>query len=232
MQRYFALDKNLTLRESDYHHIKNVMRMKVGEIIEVVYENIVYTCKVDPIKKELNIIDEKKSDKKNKEVVIAFSLLKEQKLDYLLQKSTECGASSFIPLITNRTIIKTDKSKENKKIDRWQRIIKEASEQCFRTDIPSISNVKKINELISVEADLKVLCTLNEKSKNLKKVLQKNNKCDKIIIVIGPEGGFDKKEETLLLDNGFVSVTLGENVLRAETAPVVVLSMINYEFGR
>ena len=232
MQRYFALDKNLTLRDSDYHHIKNVMRMKVGEIVEVVYDNTVYTCKVDPIKKELFVINEKVGNKKDKEIVIAFSLLKEQKLDYLLQKSTECGASSFIPLMTNRSIIKNDASKENKKIDRWQRIVKEASEQSFRVDIPTISNVKKINELIKEEADLKILCTLNEKSKNLKKVLQKNNKCDKIIIVIGPEGGFDEKEETMLLDSGFISVTLGENVLRAETAPVVVLSMINYEFGR
>ena len=90
----------------------------------------------------------------------------------------------------------------------------------------------KLDELINYDADLKILFTLNEKTKNIKKILEKNNKCDKILIVIGPEGGFIKKEEELLIDNGFFSCKMGDNVLRSETAPVVAISMINYEFMR
>lgn len=83
-----------------------------------------------------------------------------------------------------------------------------------------------------MDYDLKLLCSLNKNTKNIKKVLQKNNKCVKILLVVGPEGGFDQNEEEYLIRNGFISISLGNNVLRAETAPVVALSMINYEFMR
>lgn len=232
MQRYFAKDESLTLNDSDYHHIKKVMRMKTGDVYEVVYDNVVYKCKITDNDFSYEILEKYKVESSKREIIIAFSLLKEQKLDYVLQKGTETGASSFIPLITKRSVIKFDKGKEISKLKRWNTIAKEASEQCFRPDIPEIKNVMTIDELINVSADLKILLTLNEKSKNIKKVLQKNNKCDKIIIVIGPEGGFEDVEEKKLIENGFVSVTLGKNVLRAETAPIVALSMINYEFMR
>ena len=76
------------------------------------------------------------------------------------------------------------------------------------------------------------MCSLNKNTKNIKKVLQKNDKCVKILLVVGPEGGFDPMEEEYLLENGFTSVSLGNTVLRAETAPVTALSMIKYEFMR
>ena len=79
---------------------------------------------------------------------------------------------------------------------------------------------------------MKLLCSLNKNTKKIKKILQKNNKCDKILLVVGPEGGFDPLEEDFLIENGFISVTLGNTVLRAETAAVVALSIINYELGR
>ena len=134
--------------------------------------------------------------------------------------------------MSKRSIIKFDFKKEDSKIDRWNKILKEASEQCFRVDVPNISNVLTLNELSKCKADLKILLTLNEKTKNIKKVIEQNKKCDKIIIVVGPEGGFEKSEENLLMDNGFISTSLGKNVLRAETAPVAVVSMIKYEFMR
>ena len=89
-----------------------------------------------------------------------------------------------------------------------------------------------MKNLVNLDYDLKLVCSLNKNTKNIKKILEKNNKCVKILLVVGPEGGFDPLEEEYLLENGFISVSLGENVLRAETAPVVALSMINYEFMR
>ena len=85
---------------------------------------------------------------------------------------------------------------------------------------------------INLDFDLKLICSLNENTENIKKVLQKNNKYDKILLVVGPEGGFDLKEENLLIQNGFKSISLGDTVLRAETAPIVASSMINYELMR
>lgn len=234
MQRYFAKDKNLNLYDSDYHHIKNVMRMKKGEIIEVVYDDTLYICKLTSISNisSFDILEEKKLISKKVKIISAFALLKEQKLDYLLQKSTEVGIDYFIPLKTSRSIIKYDEKKDSKKIDRWKRIIKEASEQCFRSNMPIINDVISLKELVNFNADLKLLCTLNEKSENIKKILQNNTKCDTILIVTGPEGGFSKEEEELLIKNGFYSTLIGNNVLRSETAPIVCASIINYEFKR
>lgn len=233
MQRYFAKNDKLELEDSDYHHIKNVMRMKQNDIIEVIYDESIYTCKLTNVKDiSFEIIKKETLNINGPKIIVAFSLLKEQKLDYLFQKTTEIGAYKFIPLMTKRSIIKLDKKDEQKKIVRWNKIIKEASEQSFRAYIPTIDNVIDIKYLGNQNADLKILFTVNEKSKNIKKVLQNCDKCDTILIVVGPEGGFDKTEEEYLINNGFISTTLGDTVLRAETAPVVALGMINYEFMR
>ena len=233
MQQYFAKNKSLELEESDYHHIKNVMRMKTGDLIKIVYDNIFYTCKLNVNKDvDIEVISEEKKNLNKVKIISAFSLIKEQKLDYLLQKGTEVGIDHFIPINTKRSIIKIDNKKDNKKKERWTRILKEASEQSFRSNIPIIENVLELNDLIKIEADLKLICSLNEKTENIKKVLEKNNKCDTILIVTGPEGGFELNEEKKLMENGFIPISLGNNVLRAETAPIVCASMINYEFMR
>ena len=233
MQQYFAKNKNLELEESDYHHIKNVMRMKTGDLIKIVYDNIFYTCKLSVNKNvDIEVLNEEQKENNKVKIISAFSLIKEQKLDYLLQKGTEVGIDHFIPINTKRSIIKIDNKKDNKKKERWTRILKEASEQSFRSNIPVIENVLELSDLIKIEADLKLICSLNEKTENIKKVLEKNNKYDTILIVTGPEGGFELNEEKKLMENGFIPVSLGNNVLRAETAPIVCASMINYEFMR
>ena len=234
MQQYFAKNKNLELEDSDYNHIKKVMRMKKGDMIKVVYDKIIYTCKLTSVlnKVTFDVIEKEKKDDKEVNVTIAFALIKEQRLNYLLQKTTELGANCLIPIVTKRSVVKIDKNKEDIKLQRWQKICKEASEQSFRNKIPKLNVILNLKDLLSLDYDLKLLCSLNKNTKNIKKVLQKNNKCVKILLVVGPEGGFDPKEEELLVKNGFISVSLGENVLRAETAPVVALSMINYEFMR
>ncbi len=234
MQQYFAKNKNLELEESDYHHIKNVMRMKKGDIIKVVYDNVIYDCKLTEIsnKSMFEIINQNISENSNVKVDLAFSLIKEQKLNYLLQKTTELGVNKLIPLNTKRSVVKIDNKKENTKIGRWHKICKEASEQAFRCDVPEVIKISNLKDIVNLDYDLKLLCSLNKNTKNIKKVLQKNNKCVKILLVVGPEGGFDPKEEEFLLENNFISVSLGCNVLRAETAPVAAISMIKYEFMR
>lgn len=229
MQRYFAIDKDLNLRQTDYHHIKNVMRMKDEDIIEVVYNSTVYKCKVFPNKKRIEVVEEEKMIDNLPNVTICFPILKEQKIDYILQKATEVGAKNFILFDSKRSVVKIDKSSALKKITRWETICKEASEQSFRITIPSILGIFNIKEISKLDYDLKILCTLNEKTKNIKKILQNKTNYDTILIVTGPEGGFDKTEEEILINNGFISASLGNTVLRAETAPVVALSMINYE---
>ena len=231
MQQYFSKNKNLELDDGDYYHIKNVMRMKIGDNIKIVYDNVTYLCEITSLIPSVcyKIISENKSTIDNLTVDVAFSLIKEQRLDYLLQKSTELGVSNLLPVITERSVVKIDGKKMQGKIDRWSKILKEASEQSFRSNVPGICEVKSLKDIGELNYDLKLLCSLNENTINIKKALQKNNKCDKILLVVGPEGGFTKSEEEYLINKGFISVSLGSTVLRAETAPVVALSMINYE---
>ena len=233
MQQYFAKNKNLQLEESDYHHIKNVMRMKKGDMIKVVYDNIVYDCKLTNVNEcKYEIMNKTEFKENNCKVTIAFSLIKEQKLNYLLQKTTELGVNRIIPIETKRSVVKIENKKRSLKIERWKKILKEASEQSFRNEIPKINDISNLKDLVNMNYDLKLLCSLNKNTKNIKKVLPKFDNCVKILLVVGPEGGFDLNEEEYLLSNGFVSISLGDTVLRAETAPVVALSMMNYEFMR
>ena len=237
MQRYFALSKNnnkLILNKLDIHHIKNVMRMKINDNIEVVYNSKLYICNIDKISNddvEISIVEELNDfNELSIDVTIAFSLVKEEKVNLILQKCTELGINSFIPLELSRCVVKIDKNKEVKKIDRWQNICKEASEQSKRNIIPKVYNIMKLKDLINLDYDLKLVCSVNQDVLNIKKVLQNNKKCDKIIFVIGPEGGISKEEETFLIENNFIPISLGNRVLRTETAPICIGSIINYEY--
>ena len=234
MQQYFAKNKNLDLEDSDYHHIKHVMKMKCGDLIKIVFDDTIYMCKLNNINDiSFEVIDKTIQDKKKqKQIDVAFSLIKEQKLNYLLQKTTELGVNRIIPIETKRSVVKIENKKRSSKIERWKKILKEASEQSFRSEIPKINDISNLKDLVNMNYDLKLLCSLNKNTKNIKKVLPKFDNCVKILLVVGPEGGFDLSEEEYLLSNGFVSISLGDTVLRAETAPVVALSMMNYEFMR
>ena len=234
MQRYFAKDKKdnmFLLDKTDLHHIKNVMRMKDNEEIEVVYDEKLYRCRVN-INEDviINMIEEKdvRASSNAPKISIIVPVLKENKRDYTLQKSTELGVSEIIPIITERTLVKVNE-KEDKKLDRWKRICKEASEQSMRVTIPSITGVKRIKDLNNLDG-AKIVCSTYGNVISLKKFLQTSTKYDKIYIVVGPEGGLSKNEEEILNKMGFISISLGSNILRVETVPLSITSMINYEY--
>lgn len=234
MQRYFAKDKKdnmFLLDKTDLHHIKNVMRMKDNEEIEVVYDEKLYRCRVN-INEDviINMIEEKdvRASSNAPKISIIVPVLKENKMDYILQKSTELGVSEIIPIITERTLVKVNE-KEDKKLDRWKRICKEASEQSMRVTIPSITGVKRIKDLNNLDG-AKIVCSTYGNVISLKKFLQTSTKYDKIYIVVGPEGGLSKNEEEILNKMGFISISLGSNILRVETVPLSITSMINYEY--
>ena len=237
MQRYFAhnkIDNMLILYDQDIHHIMHVMRMRNHDQIEVIYEQTMYICEIltNNNSIELIIVDQADLEINLKQVTIVQSLVAEKKMDLILQKLTELGVSMIVPLQAKNSMVKFDTIKMQNKKERWQMICKEASEQSKRSTMPVIGNLMKINDLKNIEYDLKILCSVNEKATTIKKVLQNTSKCDKIIVVIGPEGGFDSEEEINLQDYGFIKTSLGSGVLRTETAPIYVMSVINYEFMR
>lgn len=235
MQRYFAskkIKKEFILMDSDLHHIKNVMRMKNNDQIEVLFDKHLYLCRISGIETKIKIMIEKELVQKEDripKITLIIPLLKEHKMDFILQKATELGVDEIIPIITERSVVRLDNNKELKKLERWRRICKEASEQSHRLDIPKISKVKKIEQLQNI-CGVKFVCSTTQKTKNLKKILKTNHSYDRISIAIGPEGGFSFNEEEELNNLGFLSITLGNRIMRVETVPIFVLSVINYEF--
>lgn len=234
MQRYFGIDKKNHIAfvgESDMHHIKHVMRMKEHDKIEVVLDSEVFLCELKEKNNDFEIhIIEKIDSKKEymKYVTLIIPVLKEQKMDFILQKATELGVSEIIPVIMKRSIIKVD-GKEIKKIERWNKIIKEAGEQSKRHNLPILDHILTLEEICQLEGQ-KMMCSTVENENTFKKFLHSFTKYDKLNIVIGPEGGLDIAEELMLQKNGFVPVTLGPRIMRVETVPIYILSVLNYEY--
>ncbi len=234
MQRYFARDikdNKVILTDEDKHHIKNVMRMKIGDEIEVVYQKQLYLAKISNMTNfEVDIIEEKKQkNDKIPKIILIIPALKEQKMDLILQKGTEIGVSSFIIAPYERSIIKYDERKEKVKLARWKKICKEASEQSMRLDIPSI-NIEKNMTFVDKIDGLKLICSTNERDNSLKEALKNNSGYDKITLAIGPEGGITSKEEQWLETKSFKKITLGSQIMRVETVPIFLASVIKYEF--
>lgn len=232
MQRYFSKEKKdnkFILQDSDYHHIKTVMRMKENDKVIVVYESNPYLCKINYKDNLVNIEIIKKQEKQEEfinEVTLIIPLLKEQKFDFILQKATELGVSRIIPVKLERTVVKIDQ-KEEKKLARWKSIVKEASEQSNRNTIPQIEKLTRIEDLPT--SDLNIVCSTTEKENKINKIFKNIKKYDKINVVIGPEGGLTIKEEEYLKNIGYIPVTLGSRIMRVETVPIYILSIINYE---
>ena len=201
MQRYFAKDKQenrIILEDSDLHHIKTVMRMNIGDKIECIYNKKLYLCRIEDYN---NILIEKELEENNEldtKIIVAIGLVKEQKFDLILQKLTELGVSKIIPVSMERSIVKLDKQKFEKKKKRWETICKEASEQSHRNIIPEITEIMTLKDLKNIEAEQKYVCSVKEKENLVNKYLQNKTKCATMIYVICPEGGITDKEEHFL----------------------------------
>ena len=177
MQRYFVENKEnnlFILSNKDTYHISTVMRMNIQDKIEIVCDKKLYISEIielNPVVKVRVVEEIENNNELSISVTIVQSLVKEQKMDYILQKTTELGVREIIPYMANRSIIKLDK-KEDKKIERWQKIVKEASEQSKRNNIPIVNSTMTLSNLVNLsDYDIKFLCTVNENSQNIKKVL-------------------------------------------------------------
>lgn len=233
MQRYFAkkMEENqFILEDTDYHHIKNVMRMKEEEQIEIVYEQNLYVAHILYHDNQIKVIkEEQRTNKISKDcyITLIIPVLKEQKMDFILQKATELGVSEIIPVVMERCVVKVD-GKEEKKVQRWRKIVKEASEQSKRLTIPKINEITSFCQLKEIKG-VKLVCSTVENKKNIKNIMNSINNCDRISVVIGPEGGLSMKEEKDLMKKDYLPISLGNRILRVETVPLYLLSILNYE---
>lgn len=233
MQRYFSQEKDgncLILDFSEIHHIKNVMRYQKGDKIECIFEEKLYVCKIiSPSQNLVEIIEELKDNNESDiDITIAIALVKEQKMDLILQKLTELGVTRIIPVAMERSVVKLDAAKFLKKKVRWQRIVKEAAEQSKRNKIPEITELYSIDDLKNINSYHKFICSTKCPENLINDYLQKSLDYATITFVIGPEGGISEKEECLLEENGFIRVSLGRRIMRVETAAIYVASIVDF----
>lgn len=232
-------DDNIIIAGQDAIHIKKVLRLKKDTLINISdNKKNTYECKIEEIKNDeikCKIIEKKEEDNENSINITLFQgIAKFDKMDYIIQKATELGINIFYPTITKRTVVKLDDKSKEKKVQRWQQIANEASKQCKRTCIPKIENVIFLKDICNLVSSYDIILLAYEKDNNcLKNILTNINRNIKdIAVIIGPEGGFEEDEIDMLLKyKNINSISLGKRILRTETASILLISNILYEFN-
>lgn len=229
-------ENKIYINSSDVNHIKNVLRKKQGDVITIVSDGVQYKSEIISLSSECvecRIIEQNKEQLTGPVITIFQGLAKADKIEYIIQKCTELGVYEIIPTEMKRCVVKFDEKDKSKKIERWKKIAEVASKQSLRSDILKVDRILNLNQVIEIfnEYDYIIMAYEKEMNNTLKSVIRSIEKENlKIAVIIGPEGGIDDEEVRKLIDNGAISVSLGKRILRTETAPVVISSIITYEF--
>ena len=225
-------------QKSDIKHIADVLRCKKGDKIlfvdekEMLYETRLLDFSKDYLKAEI-VKKEKSIRRLNTDITLIQSILKSSAQDFTIQKATELGVGAILPIISKYTVVKIENEKDKqKKIEKWQKIALESCKQCERSKTPAILPIKTLQESIKINFDIKIACVERTSETSLKDFLRKTNyqPTQKIAAFIGPEGGWSDSEIEFFDKNNIPKVSLGNLILRAETATINVLSGIIYEY--
>ena len=227
----------LSITGKEARHIVNVLRMKKGEtLILMDGKGQLFEATIDTLHyKEVRVKINKSISPLPPspiEISLAQAIIKSHPMDYLIQKVTELGISSIHPFYSERTVIKLKHLKN--KMDRWTEIIKSACKQCGRATLPTLNTPLPFEEIIKNVPDkktLKILLWEDEIKVDLKRFLRSMSPLPRILATVGPEGGFTSNEINLAKDAGFQLISLGNRILRTETAAVSLISIIQYEWG-
>lgn len=241
---HFFVEDNAFLGEQvhitgdDVNHIKNVLRMNVGEQIIISKSNRTedtdYYCSVSEITDNRVIahIDWTEEGRElNNQIYLFQGLPKSDKLELIIQKAVELGVYQIIPVSMSRSVVKLDGKKEAGRIKRWQAIAESAAKQSKRSIIPEVRPVMTVKEALEYAGELKVKLLPYENAKGIsatRSIISEIGPEDSIAVFIGPEGGFDPGEVEAAENAGFYPVSLGKRILRTETAGLMMLSVLMY----
>ncbi len=225
---------------TDVNHIKNVLRMKIGETLEINDgNNLKYIGEIEAMDEEeilVAIQEQLSSDTELPSKIYLFQgLPKGDKMDMVVQKAVELGAVEIIPVEMKRSVVKLDHKKKGKKVERWNGIATSAAKQAARGIIPTVSEVMTYTEALQYAKGLdRVLVPyeLAEGMEGTKRIIESLTPGESIGVFIGPEGGFEKEELNMALDLGMMPITLGKRILRTETAGLTVLSILMFYLER
>lgn len=244
MDRFFTPKNNINLEQNtciiegeDVKHISRVLRSRENDKLEVCdMDNNEYICEIREINKDNILLDiiEKVNIKResNLKVKLYQGMPKGTKMELILQKLTEIGVDEIVLVQTKRSVTKIDNKKEDKKIERWERIIYEAAKQSKRGKIPKLTGVLTFKEALAdmQNNDLNICPYENERTISIKEAI-KDSSANTIGIFVGPEGGFEEEEVEKIQEIDGKVVSLGPRILRTETASVVASSIVLYELS-
>ena len=211
------------LDKSQSHYLTKVMRVKENEVFSLFNKNGEWEAKILGISKsivEFKIIKQLRQKENTKELWLAFSPIKSNYQNFMIQKATELGVTKFLPIIFDRTVVR----KINK--DRLEKIVIEASEQSNRINVPTIEDAQNLNGFLKKNSMDLIFTDLNSNNDKI----DKSKLTDKpVCIIIGPEGDFSESErEEILSFNSVQAIKINENILRSETAVISAISIVNY----
>ena len=221
-QKSLSLNLNSTLDKSQSHYLSKVMRINAGQSFSLFNQSGEWEAKVENINKgivEFSVIKKIRSANNEKEIWLAFTPIKLNYLNLMIQKATEIGVTKFIPILTERTVVR----KLNEK--RINKIIVEASEQSNRLKVPSLEKLTKLNTFLKSNQNTNIV--FGDLNTDNKKIDLKNK--DPICVLIGPEGDFSTKErEDILKLKNIIPLKINDNILRSETAAISMISIISF----
>lgn len=241
MQQYFLMksiqiNDVLEMDKEQSHHIANVMRMKPEEKIRIAdgFGHVYLAHVMFKNKKVFAVVDEEIVDitLPNISITLAQGLIKKEKWDFLLQKCAELGVSRILPFVSSRCVVKAKEDRQDKKKERWNKILLEACEQCKRSTLVELEDTCSFSALKNEEADLKLIAYENADrvSYKLSDIVKQHPNAKSAVVVIGCEGGFSLEEVEELEHAGYQRVSLGSRILRAETAAMSMIDRIGFYY--
>lgn len=232
-------DGKIYVEREGCHHIIDVMRLGKGDGV-VVFDGTgkEYVGKIGSVNNKRVIIDILKTRivdrRQSVRISLAQAIPKKDKMDLIVQKATELGIDEIVPFESSRTVVKSKGERSGHKIERWFKIAIEASKQCGRSRVPKVQNIAHFNSVLDdiPKYGLAIMpCLADNKTTLLKSALKKVSKPDNVLVIIGPEGGFSEDEIDKANARGAVLVSLGDLVLRSDTAAIAAISILNHEFA-
>jgi len=218
------------LTREQTHYLKDVMRLRIGDKLSIFNSQGEWNAVIQSYEKkraEIKIMEKVRDKDNEKNIWLAFSPIKQNSLNFVIQKGTELGVQKFVPILSERTVVREIN------IERIKKIIIEASEQSNRISVPEINKPELLKNFLSQfsKKGCLIFCDINSNKNNLKNIMKKNID-GPICILIGPEGDFSENERKMIIDlNQTCSISLAKNILKAETAALSAITIVNYHLN-
>ncbi|MFA6009137.1 MAG: 16S rRNA (uracil(1498)-N(3))-methyltransferase [Desulfobacteraceae bacterium] len=244
--RRFYIDKNQVNRNEalltgqDAKHLRDALRLQSGDKVCLFdgtgHEYLSEITSISQDSVQLNILDHTYESESPVRITLAQAFLKDKKMDTLVRQVSELGISQWLPYQAARSVAKPDNERLKARKERWIKIVKESLKQCGRSRLPEICDTVSFKDALSMvsHCDLKILfweksgTPLSELSADVQAI---NKNCSSVCIFLGPEGGFEDKEVEMAKQNGFVTLSLGPRILKADTASLAACALVQHLFG-